>query len=101
MLDVREDPNVLDLFAKSFGKLPPEELYAIHDDPAQMKNLADQPQYQEIKNALSKRLQDYQIKTNDPRVHGLSPWDDYPFYAGDSFLKGKYLEEVKALRQSK
>ena len=37
----------------------------------------------------------YQNMTGDPRVIGESPWDDYPFYADEKYLKGKYLEEIE------
>ncbi|MDP6047407.1 MAG: sulfatase [Phycisphaerae bacterium] len=88
-----------DLFDKSFGKLPEEELYAIDSDPAQMKNLAGDPKHQEIKKALRKKMDDYLKATADPRSNGKSPWDDYPFYAGNKYLKGKYLEETKRKRR--
>ena len=99
MMEHRDDPAVHDLFVKSFGKLPAEELYAIDIDPAQMNNLANRPEYDQIKERLHKQLEDYQQKTGDLRLKGMSPWDEYPFYAGDKYLRGKYLEEVKALRE--
>ena len=40
-------------------------------------------------------MEEYQKKTGDPRVNGESPWDDYPYYAGEEYLKGKYLDEVE------
>ena len=95
MMAHRDDENVKELFAKSFGKLPAEELYAIDKDPAQMNNLADDPAYTKVKERLRKRMEDYLKATDDPRARSESPWDDYPFYAGRKYLKGKYLEEVK------
>jgi N-sulfoglucosamine sulfohydrolase len=88
-----------DLFAKSFEKLPEEELYAIDSDPAQMKNLASDAAHQEIKKALRKKMVIYLKTTADPRADGKSPWDNYPFYSGNKYLKGKYLEEVKGKRK--
>lgn len=99
MMVHQADPSVRDLFAKGFGKLPAEELYAIDVDPAQMHNLAANPEYEDIKREIRGRMEEYQRKTEDPRVKGMSPWDEYPFYAGDEYLRGKYLEEVKALKQ--
>jgi uncharacterized sulfatase len=99
MMKHREDENVRELFGKSFGKLPAEELYAIEQDPAQMNNLADDPAYNKVKERLRKKMEAYQKTTGDPRVKGMSPWDEYPFYGGDKYLRGKYLEEVKALRR--
>jgi uncharacterized sulfatase len=95
MMEHREDKKVKKLFAMSFGKFPAEELYAIDKDTAQMNNLADNPTYKQVKDRLAKRMEDYQKKTADPRVKGESPWDKYPFYAGEEYLKGKYLEEVQ------
>lgn len=83
-----------DLFARSFEKLPEEELYAIDSDPAQMKNLATSPGHERIKKSLRKKMDVYLKQTADPRADGKSPWNDYPFYAGNKYLKGKYLEEV-------
>jgi len=96
MMEHSEDENVKELFAKSFGKLPAEELYAIDKDPAQMNNLAENPAYTKAKERLRKQMEDYQKTTGDPRVHGESPWDDYPFYRGKKYLKGKYLEEMQS-----
>ena len=95
MMAHRDEKVVKELFVKSFGKLPAEELYAMDKDPAQMNNLADNPEYAKVKERLGKQMEDYQRATGDPRIRGESPWDDYPFYAGRKYLKGKYLEEVK------
>lgn len=99
MMEHRGDEDVKELFDKGFGKLPAEELYAIDKDPAQMKNLADDRDYAKVKAKLKKKMEDYQKKTDDPRINGKSPWDDYPFYAGDKYLRGEFLEEVQ--RQKK
>jgi len=98
MMTHRADEIVKDLFAKSFGKLPAEELYDIQKDPAQMNNLADDSDYDWLKEILREEMENYQKKTGDPRIFGQSPWDDYPFYAGEKYLKGQYLEEALKLR---
>lgn len=46
-------------------------------------------------------MENYQKTTGDPRVRGESPWDDYPFYSGTKYLKGKYLEEVQRQKRKK
>ena len=101
MMKHRDDEDVKELFAKSFEKLPAEELYAIDKDPAQMNNLADDPKYAKVKEKLSRQMESYQKQTKDPRVEGQSPWDDYPFYAGDKYLKGEYLKEVQDRRKKR
>jgi uncharacterized sulfatase len=95
MMAHRNDEDVKELFDKSFSRLPAEELYAIDEDPAQMNNLADDPRFAIVKAKLQKRMENYQKKTKDPRVYGKSPWDDYPFYTGDKYLRGEYLQEVQ------
>jgi uncharacterized sulfatase len=95
MMDNRNKKSVSNLFNLAFGKLPREELFLIQEDPAQMNNVAYDTVYFQIKNQLRKRMEEYQQLTGDPRVDGYSPWDDYPFYADEKYLKGKYLEEVK------
>ncbi len=101
MMAHKDDEEVRDLFDKSFGKLPAEELYAVDSDPGQMNNLAASPEYAEVKQRLRKRMEDYQKRTGDPRVHGESPWDDYPFYSGTKYLKGAYLQEVQRQQREK
>jgi uncharacterized sulfatase len=74
-----------DLFKASFGKRPAEELFHDNHDAFQLNNLADKPEYEEIKKELKENLFDYLKKTNDPRQEGLSPWDDYHFSGGDEW----------------
>jgi len=99
MMNHREDENIKDLFAKSFGKLPAEELYSKSNDPDQMNNLANDPTFTEVKESIKIILKEYQNQTGDPRVIGQSPWDDYPYYASSKYLKGRYLEEVQSLKK--
>lgn len=95
MMKHKDDASVKALYGMSFEKLPAEELYNIKNDPAQMKNLAEDPKYAEIKKQLIEMLDKDLLESGDPRAKGLSPWDAYPFYAGTKYLKGKYLDEVK------
>ncbi len=75
------------LFELSFGKRPQEELFNVKVDLLNMNNLADQKEYQEIKEELKAKLFEYLESTNDPRMKGLSPWDDYVFTGGDEWEK--------------
>ncbi|MCY1721118.1 sulfatase [Prolixibacteraceae bacterium Z1-6] len=54
----------------AFGKRPSEELYAIAGDPFQIKNLADDPSYENIKTQLREQLLKELKATGDPRVTG-------------------------------
>ncbi|MFW5982380.1 MAG: sulfatase [Candidatus Brocadiia bacterium] len=51
-----------------FGKRPEEELYDLNEDPDHMNNLADDPDYQAVKEELSARLMDVLHEEEDPRV---------------------------------
>ncbi len=98
MLELQDDPEIEPHFKRAFGKLPGEELYRITQDPAQLDNLADNPEYATIKTQLAKQMEERLVDTQDPRAKGLAPWKAYPYYSnGDKYLKGKYPEEYKTL----
>ena len=72
-------------FELAFAKRPAEELYKVAEDPAQLSNLAGNPDYAEVKQRLSRQLLDYLATTGDPRALGKSaPWDYYPHYGNIS-----------------
>ncbi len=70
-------------FELCFGKRPAEELFEVSTDPGQIRNLADDPAFEERKQELKARLDGYLAATDDPRSRGESPWDDNPYYFGD------------------
>jgi arylsulfatase A-like enzyme len=71
VLDARTDPDGARRFWEwSFGKRPPEELYRIASDPANVDNLADEPMYRGLKKRLRKRLVSQLEKQGDPRIMG-------------------------------
>lgn len=49
---------------------PPEELYDCVADPDQLQNLADRPEFADVKARLRARLEAYQRQTGDPRITG-------------------------------
>jgi N-sulfoglucosamine sulfohydrolase len=53
-----------------FEKRPEEELYDLRKDPDYLENVADNPEYAQIKKKLSKRLMKTLKSTEDPRVTG-------------------------------
>lgn len=59
-----------ELFRLAFGKRPAEELYAVKDDPFNMRNVAGRPEYAAVKKELSARLDAYLRRTRDPRAVG-------------------------------
>jgi N-sulfoglucosamine sulfohydrolase len=76
-----------------FGKRPAEELYRVGDDPDCVKNLADDPQLQSVKQELRAELEEQLRKDEDPRVLGHGEIFESYRYVGprghsyDSWLK--------------
>ena len=71
------------LWNLAFGKRPAEELYDCLKDPEQLVNLAEDPEYAEIRESLSNQLMEQLELTGDPRATG--DWqeiDEYPYYGG-------------------
>ena len=66
----RNDPEVRPLFDLGFAKRPGEELYDLRKDWDQIENVADNPEYAEVKQRLSGRLMKVLTETEDPRVTG-------------------------------
>ncbi|OHB49536.1 MAG: hypothetical protein A2Y10_03810 [Planctomycetes bacterium GWF2_41_51] len=77
IIEHQNDPKVMPLFEKAFGKRSTEELYDVKNDPGQINNLADEPAFAETKKMLQQKLFQYQQKTSDPRAQGKSPWDNF------------------------
>jgi uncharacterized sulfatase len=85
ILDHRNDPKVKPLFELSCGKRPEEELYDIHKDPFQMKNLAGEAAHAKMlasmRERLRERLRKRLVETADPReTGGEIIWDTTPYY---------------------
>ncbi len=66
----REDEAVRALYALSFGKRVGRELYDLRVDPHQLRNVAEEPGYAEVRVALSDRLTRALRLAGDPRVTG-------------------------------
>jgi N-sulfoglucosamine sulfohydrolase len=83
MMDHRDDPGVARMFELAFGKRPVEELYDLRNDPGQLNNVADNPDYVAIKEKLAADLMGELAATGDPRVLGEGDvFDNYPYYGG-------------------
>ena len=67
----------------SFGKRPAEELYVLAADADQVKNVARDPGFAEIKEKLAAQLTDYLKSTGDPReTDAPAEFDAYPYIGG-------------------
>ena len=91
-------------FALGFEKRPGEQLYDINNDKACIRNLADDPEYQSVKEDMKKQLLRDLKKTRDPRVLGTGDiFDSYPRFGAMRNLPG-FREEGKynpAFKQAK
>ncbi len=79
LLQNAERPEVRPFFQLAFGRRPAEELYDMRQDPHQLKNLAQNSQFAEIKLKLATQLNEYLRQHDDPRQRGEAPWDNYRF----------------------
>jgi arylsulfatase A-like enzyme len=82
LMDNRDDPEVRQFFEMAFAKRPAEELYDMRKDPDQVDNVAENPEYSQIKSALGARLMKELSATSDPRaLGGKVLFDRYPYRA--------------------
>ena len=71
-----------------FGKRLAEELYDIINDPDQLNNLANQPEYERVRLELHDQLLKLLKLTKDPRaIGGGEKFDQYPYRAGYELRK--------------
>lgn len=66
----RTDPKIKPYFDLTFGKRPEFELYDVNSDPAELKNLASDPNHAKVLESLKTKLNQELMKTKDPRVLG-------------------------------
>ncbi len=82
MLEHRDEEGVARYFELGFGRRPGEELYDLRSDPNQLTNVADQPAYAAIRQALRARLEGRMRSTGDRRLTGgAEMWEALPYYA--------------------
>ena len=78
----REEHDVEPLYELAFGKRPREELYDLRRDPDYMHNVAQDPEYEEIRAELEARLLKLLEQQNDPRLMEQPCRYEYEPYAG-------------------
>jgi len=66
----KNQPGIQKYYDFAFGKRPKEELYDIKNDPFEISNLAEDPEFQNIKKQLNEQLMSELKATGDPRVTG-------------------------------
>ncbi|MDE0105487.1 MAG: sulfatase [Bryobacterales bacterium] len=81
MMANRDDPSVDRLAELAFGTRPAHELFDVHEDPGQLRNIAADAGAADILRELNDRLMAYLADTEDPRALGEpAMWDHYPYY---------------------
>ena len=80
LLDHRTESAVKPLFDLACAKRPAIELYALKDDPFQMRNLAGQPAHRAVEKRLLAEHQSELKRLADPReTGGPVEFDTYPY----------------------
>ncbi len=70
-------------YGLSFGKRPAEEFYLVGSDPECLKNLANDPAHQAMKEKLSHEMKEMLKSEGDPRMLGDEAFFDSIEYLGD------------------
>ena len=78
----RFDPKVKPLYDLAFARRACEELYDLGKDPYQMRNVAGESAYADIKTKLQAKLMEELRQTADPRIDDGKEFDNYPYYGG-------------------
>ncbi len=68
MIANRDNPAVAPIYDLGFGKRPGEELYDLQTDPHQMRNVAMDEAFREVRSRLRTQLLDRLHQLEDPRV---------------------------------
>jgi N-sulfoglucosamine sulfohydrolase len=68
IVELRKDEGMEPFVQFAWGKRPDEELYDMSNDPWQMKNLADDPDYAKTLMKLREQLMEELRENNDPRL---------------------------------
>ena len=88
LMTLKDDPDMKKYYDWSYAKRPQEELYDMENDPYQLKNIADQRDYADVKKELKEQLFEELKISQDPRViGGGEKFDSYPYRAGYELRK--------------
>ena len=77
LIENKDDSNYKKYFDYAFSKVVREQLFNKEKDPYMLNNLADNPEYGEIKATLAASMNARMKETNDPRIKGEDPWTEY------------------------
>lgn len=75
MANIDDSPTKSVLMADGYDESiehPREELYDLTSDPQETRNLAKEPEMQEVLDEMRSRLNEWMLKTNDPLLHDVA-----------------------------
>ncbi|MCA9072289.1 MAG: sulfatase, partial [Planctomycetaceae bacterium] len=80
VIEHRDERQYKRFYELAFGKRPAEELYDLKNDPHELRNIANQADYAEVKQKLAEQLLAELKATGDPRViGGGEQFDEFPY----------------------
>ncbi len=82
ILKRRAEPEIAPFFDLSFAKRPEEELFDLKKDPDQIRNVAAEAKYADVKKKLRAELDKWMAETADPRAKGETDFFDTAPYQG-------------------
>lgn len=82
LVGLRHDAQWAPCFERAYGKRPREEMYDLTKDRDQIRNLAVEAVYEEVRAGLKKRLMDELKHTGDPRLIDDGRFFETPPMAG-------------------
>ena len=82
LVSSRDDPKWRTYFEHAYGRRPKEELYDLRSDPHQMRNVAAEPDYQEVLAKLRSKLLSQLQESGDPRMVDDGDYFETPPLAG-------------------
>ena len=91
----RNSPEWKSHFDWVYGKRPKYELYDLHKDPHETKNVAEDPAYATIHAQLEKQLMDELSRTGDPRLIDNGKFFETPPMAGPLLDESEFWNKDK------
>lgn len=82
LIQNRDNETGASFYKRAFERRPAEELYDLRKDPHQMLNVAQDPEYEQIRDRLATKLDSELRQANDPRLVETPCRFELPPYAG-------------------
>jgi len=82
LIEHMQDPEVAPFFHLAVDRRPEVEFYDIKQDPGCLHNLAENPDYAELREAHARYLSGILLSSKDPRMNGSEVFESYRRYSG-------------------